>query len=54
MNDLSRLLQEGEEEGGDERSKRICMKLESWLKRGMENATKKFKRNYNAKTPFKA
>jgi hypothetical protein len=38
-----RLLEEAEDHGGDLRSKKICEKLEGWLKKGLENAARKYK-----------
>lgn len=44
--DLKRLLDEGAELTGDMRSKKICEKLEGWLKSGMEIATRQYKREH--------
>jgi hypothetical protein len=42
--DLMRLLDEAERPAGDERSRRICEKLEGWMKKGLGKALRKYKR----------
>ena len=47
--DLMRLLDEGEEPTGDERSRRICRRLEGWLKQGLGRAVQRYRRRHPSK-----
>ena len=37
--DLARLFEEGESQNGNEKSKKICGLLETWLMKGLKKAT---------------
>ena len=42
--DLRKLLEEGEKIGGNEKSRKICQKLEVWIKKGLGEASKRYKK----------